>query len=69
MSRYANTITLVLMGVFVYFGFGWVESLRQDLGFQFYLLIGLIGGGAHTIADGLVKAAILTKQKLSGASA
>ena len=68
MSRFANTITLVLMGVFVYFAMTWIQPLKAELGFQFYLLIGIIAAGANTIAAGLVRAALLAKQYASGAT-
>ena len=68
MSRYANTITLGLMCVLIYFGATWIQPLKAELGFQFYLLIGIIAAGANTIAAGLVRAAIMAKQYVSGAT-
>jgi hypothetical protein len=69
MSKYVNTITLALMGVFVYFGVSWIQPLRSSLGFEFYLLLGLVAAGSNVIAGGLVRAAIMAKQQLTGVPA
>ena len=73
MNRYPKTITFVLMCVIMYFAFDWIkpfwQAMSQDLGFRFYIVVGLTGGGAHAVAEGLVQAVLLTKQRLNGVSA
>jgi hypothetical protein len=69
MKQYVRTITFILMGVFIYFTSKWVQPLKVEMGLTFYLLIAVIGAGSYAIAEALVKAMVLTSEKLDGAKA